>query len=426
MPVTRGGAQSTPASLSSNSDVSETDVSQQYSVNIDSLIAPLSGSLSTLDDNAVVHGREAKVLRDATSAAISQVWNDARSQTSSLASSINESTLALSRRLNDSFSAVGDRLESTPMVATLGADGSLPGVRSFSGSADDGQQFSIWLRRLEDVLRMRTSNPTEEYKANFLIGHLEGVAREKIEELPAEKRNNFSELTAFLRAYFESPQQRYVALQKLSSCEQEIGESCSAFANKILNLVRAATAGQDVNSQKERARDDFVARLRGDIRYFVKLDNPLTFEQAVEKAQTVEQLIAEASAERLMHPTRPVAEVQALAGTPPPRRVTFRTDDNRQDFRSNSRSSSVGRSRSFQNARTGAGYRRPNQDICFNCGGVGHYRRQCPWPTYRTPRDGRMQGSRFQSSSFPTDSRITSRPNDPRLMSCTPTAHSQR
>ncbi|WKY05448.1 hypothetical protein Q1695_006009 [Nippostrongylus brasiliensis] len=134
MPVTRGGAQSTPASLSSNSDVSETDVSQQYSVNIDSLIAPLSGSLSTLDDNAVVHGREAKVLRDATSAAISQVWNDARSQTSSLASSINESTLALSRRLNDSFSAVGDRLESTPMVATLGADGSLPGVRSFSGT----------------------------------------------------------------------------------------------------------------------------------------------------------------------------------------------------------------------------------------------------------------------------------------------------
>ncbi|WKY05450.1 hypothetical protein Q1695_006009 [Nippostrongylus brasiliensis] len=79
MPVTRGGAQSTPASLSSNSDVSETDVSQQYSVNIDSLIAPLSGSLSTLDDNAVVHGREAKVLRDATSAAISQLsaidWN---------------------------------------------------------------------------------------------------------------------------------------------------------------------------------------------------------------------------------------------------------------------------------------------------------------------------------------------------------------
>ncbi|WKY05447.1 hypothetical protein Q1695_006009 [Nippostrongylus brasiliensis] len=164
MPVTRGGAQSTPASLSSNSDVSETDVSQQYSVNIDSLIAPLSGSLSTLDDNAVVHGREAKVLRDATSAAISQVWNDARSQTSSLASSINESTLALSRRLNDSFSAVGDRLESTPMVATLGADGSLPGVRSFSGlhRTDPPHRLNRYVRSCEACQRKRSHGATRE------------------------------------------------------------------------------------------------------------------------------------------------------------------------------------------------------------------------------------------------------------------------
>ncbi|WKY05454.1 hypothetical protein Q1695_006012 [Nippostrongylus brasiliensis] len=41
------------------------------------------------DDNAVVHGRDAKVLRDVTSAGISQACNRARTQTTFLASTIN-------------------------------------------------------------------------------------------------------------------------------------------------------------------------------------------------------------------------------------------------------------------------------------------------------------------------------------------------
>lgn len=50
------------------------------------------------------------------------------------------------------------------------------------------------------------------------------------------------------------------------------------------DLVRAATSGQNAATQKERVFEEFIVWLRGDILYFVKLDNPVTYEQAVAKA----------------------------------------------------------------------------------------------------------------------------------------------
>uniref|UniRef100_A0A7I4YPK6 Rad21_Rec8 domain-containing protein n=1 Tax=Haemonchus contortus TaxID=6289 RepID=A0A7I4YPK6_HAECO len=43
-----------------------------------------------MEDTAVLHAKDGRALRDATSAALAQVWRDARSQTSALAQRINE------------------------------------------------------------------------------------------------------------------------------------------------------------------------------------------------------------------------------------------------------------------------------------------------------------------------------------------------
>ncbi|VDP01233.1 unnamed protein product [Heligmosomoides polygyrus] len=48
--------------------------------------------------------------------------------------------------------------------------------------------------------------------------------------------------------------------------------------------------------------EEYLACLHHRIRYYVKLDNPSSFEQAVNKAQAVEQL-AEAAVDRLINPT---------------------------------------------------------------------------------------------------------------------------
>ncbi|RCN41266.1 hypothetical protein ANCCAN_12777 [Ancylostoma caninum] len=47
-------------------------------------------TLLEMNDDATVHGRDAKTLRDAAAMAITEVWNDARPATTNLARKINE------------------------------------------------------------------------------------------------------------------------------------------------------------------------------------------------------------------------------------------------------------------------------------------------------------------------------------------------
>ncbi|VDL83746.1 unnamed protein product, partial [Nippostrongylus brasiliensis] len=149
---------------------------------------------------------------------------------------------------------------------------------------------------------MRVVSLSSELKANLFIAHLEGVAREKVEDLPEDERKSFQSVVSHLRTFSEVPHQRNMAHQALASCKQAPGEASAIFANRILEVVRAAMAGQDNSALKERVLEEFVTRLRPDIRYFVKIEIPSSCEQAVKRDQTVEQLLLEATADRLMHP----------------------------------------------------------------------------------------------------------------------------
>ncbi|RCN42861.1 hypothetical protein ANCCAN_11148 [Ancylostoma caninum] len=131
MPTTRSGASTT--TILPGADAQPPDT------NSDDSVKPLTLSLADLDDSAVVQGRDAKLLRDATAMAIAQVWNDTRATTSQLAKKINEGNSSLTEKLNESFVAVGNRLDSLPMVAMLGQDTQSPkpirGCSSRSGYA---------------------------------------------------------------------------------------------------------------------------------------------------------------------------------------------------------------------------------------------------------------------------------------------------
>ncbi|EPB67177.1 hypothetical protein ANCCEY_13731 [Ancylostoma ceylanicum] len=171
------------------------------------------------------------------------------------------------------FVTVGELIDSIPFVATCSPDGSIPRIVPFVGSGEDATQFSVWLRRLEDIMRMRSATPTSQQKANFLFCYLDGVARKKIEELSEQDRSDYNAIVTHMKKFFEGP-------QHLPS---------ATIANRLLSLVQAATTGQDSSAQEERVLEEFVARLRPDIIYCVKLYNPATFEQAAGEAQMVEQ-----------------------------------------------------------------------------------------------------------------------------------------
>ncbi|VDL71079.1 unnamed protein product [Nippostrongylus brasiliensis] len=252
-----------------------------------------------------------------------------------------------------------------------------PKVAPFSGSSDEGMRFSVWLRRLEDIIRMRTGLTSSEQNANILI-------------------------------------------------DRKPGESSSAFANKVLNLVRAATDGQDPQIQIERTSEEFVARLRDDGRYSVKLDNPASFEQAVSEAQMAEQLLTEAAADRLMHlGTAGEAQVRALERVPVVRAAHGRVGRNEILFRGTARVPDNNQCRFIDAPRQ----RQPKRGEqlrgihSFDCGGLGHLASHCPSPSPNNRRMAREAGRSFSSRVDNRRSFIPSR-GSAKLMSREPSLRS--
>ncbi|EYC17882.1 hypothetical protein Y032_0029g1933 [Ancylostoma ceylanicum] len=111
---------------------------------------------------------------------IAQAWNDEKAATLRFAKKINEGNTSLTEKLNESFVAIGSRLDSLRVVAMLDQDTQSSKVAPFTGAADSGMQFSIWFLRLEDIIRMRPAPLNDEQKANFSIGHLDSVRFKKI------------------------------------------------------------------------------------------------------------------------------------------------------------------------------------------------------------------------------------------------------
>ncbi|KAL6723991.1 hypothetical protein Aduo_018929 [Ancylostoma duodenale] len=82
-------------------------------------------------------------------------------------------------------------------------------------------------------------------------------------------------------------------------------KSPTSFANRLVNSIRAATTGEDPASQKGMVLEEFVDRLRSDIRPHVNLDNLATLEQDLGKAPKGEQLKAEATEARFISSATP-------------------------------------------------------------------------------------------------------------------------
>ncbi|KAL6730193.1 hypothetical protein Aduo_001184 [Ancylostoma duodenale] len=121
----------------------------------------------------------------------------------------------------------------------------------------------------------------------------------------------------------------------------------------------------------------------------------------------VEQLLAEATADRLINPAGPSRAIEDKSAAFQPREQSF--DERNYPRRS---SFELNRPRPFQGPSSAwsRGFDRqhgivdhrpiPSRNNCFNCGGVGHLARQCPSPRTRTPDQGRRIPNNRVSSPF--------------------------
>ncbi|VDP37032.1 unnamed protein product [Heligmosomoides polygyrus] len=75
-------------------------------------------------------------------------------------------------------------------------------LKSFSGA--DGRDFATWFRSFEDMVRMVNPPLPDQIKTNSFVGHLEGEARDLVDEMPDEDKNDYANIVELLRNHFES------------------------------------------------------------------------------------------------------------------------------------------------------------------------------------------------------------------------------
>ncbi|KAK6060194.1 hypothetical protein COOONC_02149 [Cooperia oncophora] len=196
----------------------------------------LANVLSDMDDRATIHAREARTLRDATVLAIAEVRRDSVAETTRLTHMINEGNTNLLTDLNTSFAAVGEHIDSLPIVASGCPDAVTitPFVCSFS--LDDLSQYEIVAARARKNVSsaMRFSEPPASLHAReqladivrcFLPMHPEeGILPLMVSKISRAERDWLQDRLGSFNNFFRDPVGSKQRLAKICNT------ACSALA----------------------------------------------------------------------------------------------------------------------------------------------------------------------------------------------------
>ncbi|KAI1705670.1 hypothetical protein DdX_13464 [Ditylenchus destructor] len=162
-------------------------------------------------------------------------------------------------------------------------------ISPFNGEGDTS--FSEWLVRFQDLADAQTIPWNGVQKLNKLKFMLEGIAREKFEQLTVAEKGNYDSAVIKLTSFFENSMTRNIARQGLRNCRQIKGEPVRAFMTRLKRIVTASTVGQGDQMFQQVLLDEFLDRLEPILRFHVKTSQPSTVEEALNKALHLEHLI---------------------------------------------------------------------------------------------------------------------------------------
>ncbi|CAJ0591668.1 unnamed protein product [Cylicocyclus nassatus] len=242
-------------------------------------------------------------------------------------------------------------------------------------SGENFQDFNEWHRQFEDIIRTSVVPLPEQGKVNTLYATLRGEARDVIDEMQPEDRNNYDKIISFLRSHFEKPQFQDAAKRELANCRQNAGEDVYSYSKRIKKAVYNFMRHEPQTKIQQKLLEEFVERLRLDLKFFVRPHKCKTFEDALEKAADYEALHKEASDNNLVyHPELHIFVPKADLT----RRTTPETIQERMDppMADNFRPREV---RQFSNGfNRSAGVRPQNSNVtCYKCGRNGHFANVC-------------------------------------------------
>ncbi|CAJ0605486.1 unnamed protein product [Cylicocyclus nassatus] len=195
-------------------------------------------------------------------------------------------------------------------------------------SGENFQDFNEWHRQFEDIIRTSVVPLPEQGKVNTLYATLRGEARDVIDEMQPEDRNNYDKIISFLRSHFEKPQFQDAAKRELANCRQNAGEDVYSYSKRIKKAVYNFMRHEPQTKIQQKLLEEFVDRLRLDLKFFVRPHKCKTFEDALEKAADYEALHKEASDNNLVyHPELHIFVPKADLA----RRTTPETNQERMD-----------------------------------------------------------------------------------------------
>ncbi|EGT56971.1 hypothetical protein CAEBREN_28621 [Caenorhabditis brenneri] len=176
-------------------------------------------------------------------------------------------------------------------------DALLSSLPKFSGEKDE-DTFALWLQKY--VIESNYLHLGRQLTAGVFPRMLTGSARMKYDGLTNEEKADFTLASQALAARLHSHGGRNRAMTEMSTAAKKSTESMIKFARRVENLVRASFPTGTNEQRAELTINRFIEGLPTRIRTKVKVDEiPETLEEAIERAEKMENLIQEEDQETI-------------------------------------------------------------------------------------------------------------------------------
>uniref|UniRef100_A0A8C6WFB9 Paraneoplastic antigen Ma-like C-terminal domain-containing protein n=1 Tax=Neogobius melanostomus TaxID=47308 RepID=A0A8C6WFB9_9GOBI len=168
----------------------------------------------------------------------------------------------------------------------------VPWVPKFSGECDQ-VKFGEWVWQIEAMLRAQ--GLSDQQRADFVIGALEGSARREILLLESNLRTTAAQILFHLKDLYGKRTSLAQLRVNFFKCQQQEGESVGAFILRLRELFSRWRAEEPGGSAQDEitARDQLILGLRAgpiqqELQRLVRRDPDLTFPRVCNEARALE------------------------------------------------------------------------------------------------------------------------------------------